>query len=91
MNNNYLLSGDDMEQISLIGLPEDVKIKLLSALNHGSDGTYVIDSDGNRVRDKYINEEVRVSNMLIFPGSTIILDNNPLSVASYLEEYKHDL
>lgn len=80
-----------MERVSLARLSEDTKVQLLRGLGYDSDGLYVTDSNGNRVRDKYIDEEVRVSNMLILPGSSIILDNNPLSVASYLEEYGYDL
>ena len=41
----------------------------------------------NKIIDKYIEEPVRLDNMIIFPGSTIILDDNPLSIISYLEEY----
>ncbi len=64
------------------------KVALLEALGYKSDGVYVTDLVGNRVKDKYIDVEIEVSNMLIFPGSTIILDNNELSIASYLNEYK---
>jgi len=77
-----------MEYVSLKDLPKESKIQLLIALGYGSDGNYVLDSNGGRVKDKYIDIDVTLSNMLIFPGSTIILDNNPLSIASYLEEYQ---
>ena len=37
--------------------------------------------------DKYIDQPVKINNMVILEGSTLILDNNPLSIASYLEEH----
>lgn len=68
-------------------MPENYKILLLRELGFDSDGTYVVDSKGNKVLDRYTDEPVRVDNMAIFPGSTIILDNNPLSISSFLEEF----
>lgn len=78
-----------MEFISLQNVPKESKEKLLIALGYSTDGIFVLSPDGKRVKDKYIDVDVTLSNMLILPGSTIILDNNPLSVASYLEEYKY--
>ncbi len=77
-----------MEFVSMKDMPNEIKVQLLHELGFDSDGKYVLDSRGLRVKDKYIDVEVTLSNMLIFPGSTIILDNNPLSVAAYLEEHK---
>jgi len=76
-----------MEFVSLEKLPKEQKIKLLRALGYDSDGQFVLDSSGNRVRDKYTDDEVTLTNMLLFPGSTVVLDNNPLSIAEYLEEH----
>ena len=76
-----------MELLSLTGVSAESKIRLLEALNYKSDGQFIFDAAGNKVLDKYLEEPVKLENMLIMPGSTIILDNNPLSVASYLEEY----
>lgn len=75
-----------MELFSLQSMPREAKLLLLKELGYGSDGTYVT-KDGHQVIDRYVDEAVRVDNMLIFPGSTLVLDNNPLSVASYLEEH----
>jgi hypothetical protein len=81
-----------MTQIfSLKDTSDDFKIQLLAGLGYGSDGIYVLDSDGNKHIDKYINEPVKINNMAILPGSTIIIDNNPLSIAAYLEEYELDI
>ena len=80
-----------MELISLQDFPKEAKISLLKNLGYNSDGRYVLDIQGNRVKDKYVDVEILLSNMLILPGSTIILDNNPLSIAAYLEEYETEL
>jgi hypothetical protein len=76
------------EILSIKEMPLHFKILLLQELGFGSDGTYVLDKLGDRVLDIYTKEPVRIENMAILPGSTIILDNNPLSIASYLEEHE---
>ena len=80
-----------MERITLQGLPIDAKTRLLEGLGYGSDGTHVLNGQGNRVVDPYVEVEVTLANVLILPGSTIILDNNPLSIAAYFEEYGDEL
>ena len=78
-----------MELISLKEEPNEFKIALLKALHLGVDKEgYVISSDGKRVIDKYVDKPVRLENVAIFPGSTIVMDDNPLSIASYLEEHQ---
>lgn len=74
------------ELVSIMDMPKDVKIELLKELGYDSDGVIVL-KDGQPYFDKYIEEEIKIDNMLILPGSTIIIDNNPLSVSSFLEEY----
>lgn len=76
-----------MELISLKEVSVKSKIALLKELGFSSDGEYVLDSNGNKVLDKYIEIPVKVDNMAIFPGSIIILDNNELSLSMYLEEF----
>ena len=76
-----------MELISLKEVSVKSKMALLKELGFNSDGEYVLDSGGNKVLDKYIDIPVKVNNMAIFPGSTIILDNNELSISLYLEEF----
>lgn len=75
------------ELVSIKDFSFDDKLILLKELGYGSDGVFVTDKEGAKVHDRYIEEPVRVDNMLIFPGSTIILDDNPLSIASYLEDF----
>jgi hypothetical protein len=81
----------EMKLVSLKDVPKEIKAELLQQLGYNTDGTYVLDKKGEIVKDKYIDVDIKISNMLILPGSTIILDNNPLSIAAYLEEYSNDL
>ena len=76
-----------MELISLKEVSANSKILLLKELGYDSDGEYVLDFNGDKVLDKYIEIPVKINNMAIFPGSTIILDNNELSLSLYLEEF----
>jgi len=75
------------EILSIKNMTLHFRILLLQELGYSSDGTFVLDKKGNRVFDKYVNEPVRLSNMAMLPGSTIILDDNPVSIAAFLEEH----
>ena len=79
-----------MESISLKEISVRSKIALLKEIGFNSDGEYVLDSKGNKVLDRYIEIPVKINNMAIFPGSTIILDNNELSLSLYLEEFGNE-
>ncbi|MDR2203517.1 MAG: hypothetical protein LBE76_04345 [Nitrososphaerota archaeon] len=74
--------------ISIKDMPQEMKVELLKELGYDSDGTYALDKNGKQVMDKYINKPVKIDNMAILPGSTIILDDNPLSILLYLDEYQ---
>lgn len=80
-----------MEFISLKNVSVESKILLLKEIGYNSDGEFVLDAQGNKVIDKYIEIPVKINNMAILPGSTIILDDNELSLASYLEEKGEDV
>ena len=75
-----------MEQFSIKNLSKDEKVMLLKELGYDSDGIFVL-KDGKKFQDIYIDENIKIENMIILPGSTIVLDNNPLSIAFYLEEH----
>ena len=74
------------EIVSIRDMPLELKIKLLKGLGYDSDGIYIL-KDGEKCPDRYTEEPVRLDNMIILPGSTIVLDNNPLSIISFLEEF----
>lgn len=76
-----------MQIVSLKDMPSDLKSLLLKELGLGVDETGYITKDGKQVLDRYIDQPVRIENMAIFPGSAVVLDDNPLSIASYIEEY----
>lgn len=76
-----------MELMSIKDMPKELKITLIKELGYDSDGKLVLEKSGEKHLDKYIKEPVKIDNMFIFPGSTIILDNNPLSISSFLEEF----
>ena len=75
-----------MEIVSLKKVSRASKELLLGQLGYGSDGRYVL-KDGKRWVDKYVGEEVTLDNMLVLPGSTVVITDNPVSVAAYFEEY----
>ncbi len=76
-----------MELISLKEISLKSKLLLLKELGYESDGIFIFDKEKKRVIDKYIDIPVKVENMLIFPGSETILDDNELSVSLYMEEH----
>lgn len=76
-----------MELVSLKSVSLKSKILLLEQLGYTSEGDYILDANANKVIDRYIQIPVRLDNMVILPGSTIILDDNELSIASYIEEF----
>ncbi len=77
-----------MELIAIRDAPKEFKVELLKALGYGVDKEAVhVTQEGKPVIDKYINKPVRVDNVAILPGSTIVIDDNPVSIASYFEEY----
>ena len=72
--------------VSIKDMPRDAKVILIKKLGYKSDGQFVL-KNGKKHLDKYINEPVRINNMFIYPGSTLIIDNNPLSISAFFEEY----
>ena len=76
-----------MELISLKNVSKESKILLLKELGYRSDGEFVLDDAGKKVLDRYLEIPIVVDNMVIFPGSIIVLDNNELSISRYLEEF----
>ncbi len=78
-----------LELVSIRDAPKEFRLKLLKELGYGVDekGVFVT-KNGATVTDPYIGKPVRFDNMAIFPGSTIIIDDNPVSIAMYLEEHE---
>jgi hypothetical protein len=76
-----------MQIVSVKDMPSHLKLLLLKELGLSVDEDGYITKDGKQVLDRYIDQPVRVENMAIFPGSTVVLDDNALSIVSYIEEY----
>ena len=76
-----------MQLISLKEFSLSSKVLLLKGLGYDSDGEFVLDKEKKRLLDRYLQIPIKIENMVILPGSEIILDDNELSVSSYLEEF----
>lgn len=76
------------ELVSIKNMPKELRIFLLKELGYDSDGKFVL-KNGVKHMDKYTDKPISLENMIILPGKSppVILDNNQLSVTSYLEEY----
>jgi len=79
-----------IEKISLKNVSKESKLALLKELGFTSDGEFVLDSNGKKILDRYLEIPIKIDNMVIFPGSTVILDNNEASISKYLEEFGDD-
>jgi hypothetical protein len=79
-----------VELVSIKDMPHKLKVRLLKELAYDSDGKFVR-KNGAKYLDRYTGEPIKIDNMIILdnqlPGSTVILDNNPLSISSFLEEF----
>lgn len=75
-----------MELVSLRSVTKESKIRLLKELGYDTDGTYVL-KDGKQIVDEAVNEKVTLENMLILPGSTVVIVDSPLSIAAYFEDH----
>jgi hypothetical protein len=76
-----------LELVSLRTIPANLKEVLLKELGLGVDEHGYVTRDGRVIHDKYVDQPVSAENMMILPGSTIVLDDNPLSIALYIQEY----
>ncbi len=76
-----------MDVLKWADIPREVQLEFLRELGYTVEGNDVFDAAGARVLDRYAKVPVRLDNLLIVWGSTLLLDNNPISIASYFEEY----
>lgn len=78
-----------LELVTIKNAPKEVRLRLLKALGYDVDkeGVYVT-KDGKPAIDQYVKKPVRFGNMAILPGSTVVLDDNPVSIASYFEDHE---
>ncbi|MDE1820844.1 MAG: hypothetical protein KGJ23_13650 [Euryarchaeota archaeon] len=78
-----------VELRSLSRAPKEFKVALLKELGYGCDGTHVLTPSGEKYLDPYSSFPVTISNMIILPGNSppVILDDSPLSISRYIDEY----
>lgn len=79
---------EKVEVISLKQFTPSQKIMLIQGLGYQTDGKFILDKRGEIIKDRYLGLPVQMENMVILPGSTIVLDDNELSVSLYLDEYE---
>ena len=75
------------ELLSIKEAPREFRISLLRELGLNSDGAKVLDGEGHPLKDPYLGIEVTLDRMVLMPGSTIVLDDNPASIAAYLVDH----
>jgi hypothetical protein len=75
-----------MEELQISDWTLNEKKILLQKLGYDTDGVFVV-KDGKRFQDAYLKQDISINNMLILPGSTVVIDNNPLSIAYYLQDH----
>ena len=85
---NKLTKEEEFKEIFSIILKDycDIKKEAIE-LGYNSDGEFVLNLDGTKVMDRYLEVPVKIDNMVILPGSIIVLDDNELSLSKYLEEF----
>lgn len=71
-----------------INLPSNARRVLLKALGYEVKRGYIIHSDTKeRIICKYSKKPILFENASIMPGSTIIINSDPLSISQYIGEY----
>lgn len=69
-------------------IPEDVRLALLEELGYQVEDGIVLEG-GEPKHDPYVDKALTLENLAILPGNSppILLDNNPVSLACYMEDY----
>lgn len=84
---------DTMELATWDDIPDEVQLSLLDQLGYSVEDDRILDENGEPATDPYTGDELRFSNLAILPGNSppVLLDNNPVSLACYMEDYGADL
>lgn len=76
-----------MENITLLQLNNNQRSEVLEKLGFKIDTEgYVLDKNKKKVMCKYSNKEVHISSAAILPGSTIVINATPITMAQYFVE-----
>ncbi len=71
---------------SFSALDAESKLRVLESIGYGTDGTFVT-RHGKPYRDQYTHQPIRLTEVIVLPGSTVVLSDNPISLAMYLEDH----
>lgn len=80
-----------MKLISIRKAPKEFKVALVEAMGYKVEDGRIILVNGEDYLDPYCDTPVKIDNMIVVPGSTLILDDNPLSIAAYDEDHPNVL
>ena len=77
-----------MPELELIELEVDERTNVLEKLGYTIDEEgFVVDSEQKEVICKYTEEKVHIKTAAILPGSLLVINATPLSMARYFLEY----
>ena len=77
-----------MQVVNLREAPPEFRLELVRELGYSvaEDGVHLI-KDRKQASDPYTNVPLRIDNLAVLPGSVVLLDNDPVGIALYLEEH----
>lgn len=77
-----------MQVVEWHEIPDEVRLALLEELGYQVEDGIVLE-DGEPKQDPYVDKELTLENLAILPGNwpPVLLDNNPVSLAWYMEDY----
>jgi hypothetical protein len=69
-------------------IPEEVRLALLEELGYGVEDGVILE-EGEPKEDPYVDKELTLENLAVLPGNSppVLIDNNPVSIACYIEDY----
>ncbi len=80
-----------MASLELIELNVSERVKALERLGYSLNNEgYVLDKDNKEITCDYTNERVHIKTAAILPGSLLIINATPLSMARYFIEHPED-
>ena len=89
INNRQKEANQKLELFPLKNEPLELKVALLKQFGYETDHEKVfIFKQGKPYLDPYSNKQVRVDMMAILPGSTIVIEDTPASIAAYMQEHR---
>ena len=80
-----------MENITLLQIDNNQRSRILEKLGYGIDSEgFVLDKNNKRVICKYSEKDIHISYAAILPGSTILINATPITMAQYFVDHDND-